>query len=287
MKPAAFDYLAAHTIDEATALAAEYGDDARFLAGGQSLVPLMNFRMAQPGILIDLNRCRELDFVRRDPGRIAIGAMLRQRLAETDSTIRQHCPLIMQALRHAGHPTIRNRGTVGGMLAHADPTAELLGVALALDAEMLVASAADRRRIAAADFFVGELTTALKAGELLIEIHIPDAPQQCRSAFQEVRNHGGHMALLGVAARFEVDAKGVCVSARLAAIGAATVPRRLVAAERCLVGERLGSAEATAAAAAAAHDEVDPPDTLAAPAVYRKRLAAAMVRRVVADALLH
>lgn len=287
MKPAAFDYQAAHTIDEAAALAAEYGDDARFLAGGQSLVPLMNFRMSQPGVLIDLNRCRDLDFVRRDPGRIAIGAMLRQRVAETDPTIREHCPLIMQALRHAGHPTIRNRGTVGGTLAHSDPTAELLGVALAVDAEMLVASAKGRRRVAAADFFVGELTTALKAGELLVEIQIPDGPHRCRSAFREVRNHGGHMALLGVAARFEVDSRGVCVSARLAAIGAAPVPLRLVAAERCLIGERLGWAEATAAAAAAAHDEVDPPDTLVAPAAYRKRLAAAMVDRVVADALVH
>ena len=205
MKPAPFEYFAPETAEEALALMAEHGVEARPLAGGQSLVPLINMRMAQPSVLIDLNRCPELAYLREEDGMLVSGPMTRQRELELSEIVRSACPLIAKAMPHMGHATIRNRGTAGGSLSHADPSAELPGVALALGAEMIAGGPNGRRTVPATEFFLAELTTALEPDEMLCEIRFPEAPAGSRAAFAEVGSHFGGLALVSVAAQVDLD----------------------------------------------------------------------------------
>lgn len=249
MKPPPFRYAAPTSVAEAVALLGEHaGDDARALAGGQSLVPLMNFRLAQPGYLVDLRRIEELTRIRTDGATLVIGAMVRQSHAEHAPEVALGAPLLAEALGHVAHPPVRNSGTVGGSIAHADPAAELPAVALALDAELVVVGPQGTRTIPAADFFLGPFTTAVEPGELLTEIRFPrrDGGQ----AFVEFARTHGNFALVGVAAVIETD--GAAVSrAAIALSGVGPVPVRATAAERGLTGTVPDDASVRAAADAA------------------------------------
>lgn len=275
MKPAPFEYFAPETAEEVLALMAEHGVDARPLAGGQSLVPLINMRMAQPAVLIDLNQCSELAYLREENGVLACGPMNRQRELELSPIVRQYCPLIAQAMPHMGHATIRNRGTAGGSLSHADPSAELPGVALAMDAELIAEGPNGRRSIPVAEFFFAELTTALEADEILREIRLPKAGAGSVAAFAEVGSHFGGLAIVGVAAQVDRDASGRCIRVALAATGAGERPTRLTSAEAMLSGEVLEERTIIETAEAATAD-VDPLEDLHASAHWRRRAAVAM-----------
>jgi CO/xanthine dehydrogenase FAD-binding subunit len=208
VKPPPFEYVAPRSLDEVFAHLARAGGDAKLLAGGQSLVPMLNMRLTRPAILVDLGRVAGLDHVRESNGHVAIGALTRQRAAELSPAVRRHAPLLAEALPYIGHPTIRNRGTIGGSLAHADPAAELPAVAAALDAELVVASANGRRTVKADQFFVAYLTTSLAPDEVLVELRLPRPSPTTRVAFTELSRRHGDFALVGVAAALDVDDGG-------------------------------------------------------------------------------
>jgi carbon-monoxide dehydrogenase medium subunit len=275
MKPPPFRYLRPSGADEVLQLLAEHGDEAKVLAGGQSLVPLLNFRLARPAVLIDLAMVDELRGVRRDDGHLVIGAMTRQREAETSREVAGAAPLIPQALGWVGHLQIRNRGTVGGSIAHADPAAELTAVALALDAEMVVRSATGERVLAAADFFEGPFTTALAPDELLTEVRF-GVLEGAKTAFLELARRSGDFAMAGVAA-VNTGSAGT-PDVRLAAIGVGGSATRLQAAEDAVRG-REPTDEVLREAGEAASDAVDPPTDVHADSEYRKELLGVLVRR--------
>ncbi|HEV7268888.1 MAG TPA: FAD binding domain-containing protein [Falsiroseomonas sp.] len=225
MKPAPFDWHAPAAIEEALALKARHGEEARFLAGGQSLVPAMNFRMAQPVVLVDLNRVAGLDGIDAgDDGSLRIGAMTRNARIERDALAARTHPILAEALREVAHPQIRNRGTLGGNLAHADPASEMPAVMLALDARFLLRSERGRREVVAADFFLAPLTTALQPDEMLAEILLPPLATGSGTAFIEVARRRGDYALMGVAAVLARDADGLCTMARIACCSAGPTP---------------------------------------------------------------
>lgn len=282
MKPAPFEYFVPETAAEAVALMGEHGIDARPLAGGQSLVPLINMRMAQPAVLIDLNRCSELAYLREEDDFLVCGPMIRQRELELSPVVQAHCPLISKAVPHMGHATIRNRGTAGGSLSHSDPSAELPGVATALDAEMIAEGPNGRRTIPAADFFFAELTTALEPDEILREVRFPKSGERSAAAFAEVGNHFGGLAIVGVAAQVERDTAGRCAKAALAATGAGERPTRLSSAEAILSGESLDD-QVIAAASEAAVGDVEPLEDLHASAHWRRRAVVAMAARALRE----
>src|SRR5256714_4782172 len=212
MKPAPFDYFAPTSVDEVRDLLNRYGDDAKILAGGQSLIPVMALRLAQPSVLIDINGVRELDYIRDDAsGGLAIGAITRHRAVERSPLVQQKAPLLASSLEWVGHPQIRNRGTIGGSLAHADPAAELPALAVALDATFTVTNAGGASRtLQAGDFFVSYLTTALAGDDLLSEIYFPSLPAGAGWSFQEVARRHRDVALVGVAAGVWVGGPGDC-----------------------------------------------------------------------------
>lgn len=279
MKPAPFRYVAAESLQRALIAKAAGGEDARFLAGGQSLVPAMNFRLARPAMLIDINPLRELGYVRATTdGRLDIGALTRHRTLERDPLVAEHAPLVAEAVRHVAHPQIRNRGTLGGNLAHADPASELPAVMLALGARLRARSARGERWIDAAAFFVGPLTTALGPEEILVEIALPPPAPRSGTCFVEVARRRGDYALLGVAAVVTLDADGTCTAAAIALCNAGPVPIRAASAAAALVGRRPGERELRDAAAAVG-GEIDPPDNVHASAAFRRHLAAVLTRR--------
>jgi carbon-monoxide dehydrogenase medium subunit len=284
MKPAPFRYVAAESLAAALALKAEHGDDARFLAGGQSLVPAMNFRLAQPAVVVDINPLAELDFVRAaGDGAVRIGALTRNRTLERDPLVAARQPLIREAVPHVAHPQIRNRGTLGGNLAHADPASELPAVLLALDARLRVQSARGERWIAAREFFRGVFTTALRADELLAEIELPGLPPRAGTCFMEVARRRGDYAMMGVAAIVALDADGRCTHARLAYCNAGDTPVGAGAAQ-ALVGGAIGGSEIDAVAAAAQR-ELDPPGNVHASKAFQRHLAGVLTRRALQAAV--
>jgi aerobic carbon-monoxide dehydrogenase medium subunit len=283
LKPPPFDYQSVETVDEALAVLAEHGDEAKVLAGGQSLVPLLSFRLARPSVLLDINRITGLGGITVVDGSVRIGALTRERAAERADLVRKSVPLMAAALPLIGHEAIRTRGTIGGSLAHADPAAELPAVALALDAELVVRSASGgERTIAAADFFLGYFTTALAPEELLVEVRVPVAVPRTGVRFEEAARRGGDFAMVGVAASVTVD-DGTIVDARLTLIGVADVPVRARAAEMALAGARVGS-EAFETAAAEAVSDLEPPSDVHASTAYRRHVAATLVRRALTGA---
>jgi carbon-monoxide dehydrogenase medium subunit len=280
LKPAPFAYEAPTTLDGAIEQLRVHGGAARLLAGGQSLMPVLNFRLGRPRLLIDLNRIPELAFIRDDGDRLSIGAMTRECEIEDSALIQRHAPLLYEATRHIGHRAIRNRGTIGGSLAHADPAAEYPAAALALDCVMVVRGPGGERRIAAGDFFGGALTTTVGEDEILVRIEVPKVPGRSGTAFVEIARRPGDFALAGVAALIAV-ADGMVTDVRLAACGAGPGPTRLRAAERILHRDGIGAAMAAAKAAMA---DVSPETDLHATADYRRRLIGVVTARAIAQA---
>lgn len=282
MKPPAFEYVAVASTDEAVAELARHGDEAKLLAGGQSLMPILNLRLAAPGRLVDLNRVGALAYVEERAGGVAIGAMTRQRAVERSALVAARVPLLADALPWVGHSTIRNRGTLGGSLAHADPAAELSAVAMCLDARLTVRGSRGERTLAARDFFRGSLTTALAPTELLTEVWFPSLPAGSGAAWIELARRHGDYALVGVAA--VVTLEGAIVrEARLALIGVGGVPVRPAAAERLLAGVPL-SAESMAAAAESVRRHIEPHGDIHATAAYRRHLAGVLTIRALTRA---
>ena len=285
MKLPPFDYRSPSSVDEALALLGEYGDDAKVLAGGQSLVPLLALRLARPEVLIDLGRVDGLADITASDGHIRIGALARERAAERSDEVRQRAPLLADALPLIGHAAIRNRGTVGGSVAHGDPAAEIPAVVLASDGEVVARSAARGERvIPAAEFFLGHFTTALEGDELLTEIRLP-APTTATTgtAFVEAVLRHGDFAIVGAAASVELSGSGEIAAARIALIGVASTPVRCAEAEQLLAGAAPG-AETFAAAGEEAARPLDPPSDLHGSAAYRKKVAAVLVRRALQQA---
>jgi carbon-monoxide dehydrogenase medium subunit len=277
MKPPVFAYTAVESVDEAVAELTQHGDAAKVLAGGQSLVPLLNMRLATPERLIDLNRVRELAYVTGRAGGLAIGAMTRQRAAERSALAAGHVPLLADALPWVGHFQIRNRGTIGGSLSHADPAAELPAVVVCLDARLTARGPAGERTIPAADFFRAQLTTALAPTELLTEIWFPPSPHGSGSAWIELARRHGDYALVGVAAVVTLAGDRVG-EARLALTGVGDRPIRPGEAERRLAGEALTPA-VLAEAAEAVRRAIDPGGDIHATAAYRRHVAGVLVER--------
>ena len=283
MKPPRFEYFAPRALDEALTLLAGHGDRAKLLAGGQSLIPLLNFRLAHPEALIDINRIPELAGIRADDGGVAMGALTRQHAVERSEAVRTRVPIVAEACRLIGHLPIRHRGTIGGNLAHADPASELPAVMLALEAQLTVASTKGTRTLPADGFFVGPLSTALQTGEMLTEIRVPGLPARTGGAFVEMARRAGDYALVGVAALVTLDASGGCRRARVALCGVGPTPIRAGAAEDALVGQAPAGAaldEAASRAAAA----TSPSSDLHASADFRRKLARHFARQAIATA---
>jgi CO/xanthine dehydrogenase FAD-binding subunit len=277
MKLPPVDYEAPKTVSEAVELLAEHLDEANVLAGGQSLIPLMALRLAHPAVLIDINGIDGLFGVSATDGWVAIGAMTREYVAEESGTVAGAVPLLAAALPLIGHEAIRSRGTIGGSLAHADPAAELPAVARALDAVFVVRSQSGVRVIPAADWFEGYLTTSRRPDELLVEVRFPAAGRGTGVSFQEVARRHGDFAIVGLAASLTLS-DGAISDARLAFAGMSDAPVRAADAEDLLVGER-PSAELFDEAARRATEDIDPPADLHGSSDYRKKVAAALVRR--------
>ena len=278
MKPAAFEYFRPRTVDEALALLAEHGSDAKPLAGGQSLIPAMNFRLATPAVLIDLNELSGLSYI-KDGDRLRVGGMTRQRSVERSAIIAREAPLVHETMPFIAHPAIRNRGTVGGSLAHADPAAELPAVMLALDARFGLQSSTASRWVQAGEFFTGLFSTAIEPGELLTEIEIPKTARQSGYGFQEISRRRGDFALVGVAASVTLDEEGCAASVRIALLSVGDRPILAERAASALEGQA-PSAESIRAAADAASTEIDPPSDIHASSKYRRQLANVLTRRV-------
>ena len=282
MKPPPFDYARAGSVQHAVALLAEHGDDAKVIAGGQSLMPMLAFRMATPGLLIDIGSIAALRRITLDDRGVTLGALVRWVDIEKHPQLGGAHPLLVEAVRHVAHYQIRNRGTVGGSLAHADPAAELPGIALACDAEIEVAGPNGERTISAADFFVDSLTTALAADEVIVSIRLP-AWKSCRCwAFEEFARRRGDFALAGVALFYDV-AEGRAMDPHIAAIGVGATPLRLTAAEQALAGKAVAQA-AIRKAVSAATSSIDPPGDIHAPGDYRRALLGVLLERALARA---
>lgn len=282
MKPAPFDYVAPDSLEAALAVLAERGPEAKLLAGGQSLIPVMNFRLARPGWLVDLNRVRELDYVRiGGDGGLHLGAMTRQRRLERDPLVAERAPLVHEAMPYVAHPQIRNRGTLGGSLAHGDPAAELPAVTVALDARFLLRRADRERWVPARDFFAGLFTTVLEPDEILVEVAVPPLPPDAGCAFLEIARRHGDYAQIGVAAVLRLDEGGRSREARLVYLSAGDVPVAAGGAARALAGE-VPAGEAIEAAAAEAAKEIEPVGDIHASAAFKRHLARVLTRRVLA-----
>ena len=280
MKPAPFTWHAPSDSAHALALKAEYGEDARFLAGGQSLVPAMNLRMAQPAVVIDLNLLDDLrGLAATETGGLRIGAMTRYAAIERSPAMASH-PILREALAGLAHPQIRNRGTLGGNLAHADPASEMPALMCALLAEFVVWSVRGRRTIAARDFFIGPLTTALAPDEMMAEIQIPPLPPGSGTAFLKMSRRRGDYALMGIAAMVTRDADGRCLDARLACCSAGPTPVVAGQAAAALVGRSIGHHELVAAAACL-RQEIDPMGSVHATPAYQRHLAGVLAARAV------
>jgi CO/xanthine dehydrogenase FAD-binding subunit len=286
MKAVDFDYARPGSVGEACRLLAEAAGDGKIIAGGQTLVPLLAMRLARPALLVDVNRIPELQGIEQSGDAVILRACTRQAVALADRTIRQRVPLLAKALRFVGHVQTRNRGTIGGSLANADPSAEIGLAALALGAEIEARSAAGDRRIAIADFFIGPMMTALEAEECLISVRFPIWPGPGRrvgTGFQEVSARRSDFAIAAVAVQLQLDGDGVCRRIALGVGGAGARPLSVDAAAARLKGTRLAAPD-LAAAARIVRDTVEPDSDLHASADYRRRLAGALVERAVAEA---
>ncbi len=283
MKPPPFEYSRPGSLDAALGMLADR-EDAKPLAGGQSLIPAMNFRLAAPAALVDLNGVEELAGISEGGDRLRIGAMTRHSAVERAPEVRRLAPLLAEAMNHVAHPQIRNRGTIGGSLAHADPAAELPAVMLALEAELILRRRSGERRVRAAEFFTGLFATALAPGELITAIEIPVLPPRTGGAFEEFARRHGDYALVGVAALVTLDGAGRCERARIALLSVGDGPVLATGAMEMLAGSGLDEAVIRKAAEQVAAEEIQPPSDIHATEAYRRQLARVLVRRAVARA---
>ncbi len=285
MKPAPFEYVSPSTVDEALGHLAEHGWEAKALAGGQSLVPMMNFRLAQPSFLVDLNGIAELSYVRAGPdGGVRIGAMTRQSQIERDALIEDRVPMIHHAMPLIAYPQVRTRGTIGGSIAHADPSAELVAASVALRSRLRLRSLRGERWVAAQGFFLGLFTTALEPDELLVEIEVPAMPPGSGWAFLEVARRHHDFALVGVAAWVATNGRGRCEEARLVYFSVADGPVEAHHAASLLRGQEPTPEAILAAAEAAGDVDVDPASDINASSAYRKHLVKVLGRRALNEA---
>jgi carbon-monoxide dehydrogenase medium subunit len=283
MKLPAFEYASPATLAEAVSLLASHDGDAKAIAGGQSLMPMMAFRVAQPSLLVDLRKIPGLNQIKISKDGVSLGALVRWRDIEDDARLQKAHPLLAAAIEHVAHYQVRNRGTVGGSVAHADPAAEMPGIAMACDAEIVVTGKSGTRSIKAADFFVAALTTALELDEIITEVRLPAWPQGRRWGFQEFARRRGDFAMSGIALFYDLDAGGKATNAHVGAIGVGDRPLRLGAVEAVLNGQVIDEAtiEKASQAASAA---VDPPDDIHASAAYRRALTGTLVERALISA---
>jgi carbon-monoxide dehydrogenase medium subunit len=285
MKPAPFKYYAPTTVEEALAQLAEHGWDAKPLAGGQSLIPTMNFRISQPAVLVDLNNVSDLFYIRPDDnGGLLLGAMTRQAQVEHDALVAERAPLVHEVIPQIAYPQIRTRGTFGGSLAHADPSAELVAVSMALNARFRLRSQAGERWVSADEFFVGLFTTALEPDELLVEIALPSMPPRGGASFLQITRRHHDFCIAGVAVSVTLDDKGQCKQARLVFLSAGDGPVDAPQAAEMLVGQAPTPEAIQAAAEKAADDEIDPGSDIHASVKYRRHLAKVLARRALTQA---
>jgi aerobic carbon-monoxide dehydrogenase medium subunit len=284
MKAAPFDYVRADSADAAIAALTEHGEDAKLLAGGQSLLPMMALRLARPSVLIDIGRVDEWAGVSLEAGCLRIGATTTHTALGRDPLVKRHCPLLASIVPLIAHDAIRNRGTVGGSLAHADPAAELPAAALLLDGTLIAEGPAGRRSIPASEFFVSYLTTALEPDEVLVAVDVPAGDEASGASFREVSRRSGDFALCGAGASVTLDDRGRVGSTRVAFIGVDSTAVRTPAGERAMEGTD-GGASAIGDAADAAVSELDPGDDLHASGAYRRHIARLLTRRVLTEAV--
>ncbi|HEX6458290.1 MAG TPA: xanthine dehydrogenase family protein subunit M [Thermoleophilaceae bacterium] len=280
MKPAPFAYHAPDQLDEVLALLGDHAHEVRLLAGGQSLVPMMNFRLAAPEVLVDIRRVDALRHVRREgDGTLAIGAGVRQSALLREPVVKAGWPLLTEGARHIGHPQVRSRGTVCGSLAHHDPTAELPALAVALDARMMLAAASGTREVPAREFFVSYYTAALEPGEMLLEVRFPPCPAGAGWCFKEVARRRGDFALVGVAALVEAGDDGSVSSARIVLCGVGERPFRALDAE-----EAVAAGASFEEAGRLVADAVRPVGSIHASAEYRRECAGVLAARALSEA---
>jgi len=285
MKPPPFDYVVPSTLGEAVSILKQHDGEAKVLAGGQSLVPLLAMRLARPSVLVDLARVPGLDYLREEGGVLAIGAMARQRAVELSDLVARRNPLLHHAARYIAHPQIRNRGTVGGSIAHGDPAAVFPAVSVVMDAEFRVEGPSGSRTVGAAEFFVSYLTTTLEAAEVLSEARFPFLPPGTGWSFMEIARRHGDFALAGVAATVSLDGDGRCVSPRVVLYGVGPTPVRATEAERMVGGQR-PSESLFASAGETTRDAIgEPLSDVHGSAAYRRQLAGTLTRRALEEAV--
>jgi len=285
MKPVPFRYHSPTSIEQALELMSQYADEAKILAGGQSLVPAMNFRIVQPGILIDLNRIGELGYIQKEAGALKIGAMTRERQLELDPLTEIHTPLLHEATPFIAHPQIRNRGTIGGSLVNADPAAELPVLMLALGARLKARNVSSERWIDAKEFFAGMFTTTLESDEILVEIELPFMTGHTGWSFMEVAPRTGDYALMGVAALVTLDENEKCKSAKLVYLNAGDGPVDAKEAAKLLEGEMLDDHLIESAAAHASEKEITPFGNVHTSPEFQRHLAGVLTRRALKRAV--
>jgi CO/xanthine dehydrogenase FAD-binding subunit len=283
MKPAPFKYIAATSLEHALSLKAQYGDEAKFLAGGQSLIPTMNFRLARPAVLIDINEIAGLAGIHPSTGPTRVGPLTRYRALQRDAAFTGSFPLIAEALPHIAHPQIRNRGTIGGNLSHADPASELPAIAVALGARFRLQAVKQERWVHASEFFVGALTTALKPDEMLVEIELPLAKPRTGSCFMEIARRRGDFAIAGVAAMVTIGARQECTEVRLTFCGVGETPVDASPAARCLIGH-VATEAALRDISASVQRMIDPGGSVQATADYQRHIAGVLAERALQTA---
>jgi len=279
MKPAPFEYHAPDSLEQALDIMSQHAGEAKILAGGQSLVPAMNFRVVQPSVLIDLNRVGKLSFIREEGETIRIGAMARERHLEFDSSIAKHSPLLTEAVPFIAHPQIRNRGTIGGSIVNADPAAELPVLMLALSARLKAKNVSGERWIDANDFFAGMFTTALEPDEILAEIELPFMSPRTGWSFMEVAPRAGDYALMGVAALVTLDENGKCHQAKLVYLNAGDGPVDALEAAKLLEGEVMTEKVVDSAAALASEKEINPFGNVHTSPEFQRHLANVLTKK--------
>jgi carbon-monoxide dehydrogenase medium subunit len=285
MKPAPFEYYAPDTVQEALVQLGEFGYEAKVLAGGQSLIPMMNFRLAQPSVIVDINNIKELSFIRsNEDGGFSIGALARHNQVERSAVIMDKAPLINETMPHIATVQVRSRGTFGGSLSHADPSAELCAVSVALEGEFLLQSQREERWVPAKDFFVGLFTSVLEPDELLIEAKFPPLPDHTGCAMVEVARRPHDFALVGVAAVITLDGNGRCQQARIVLLSVGDGPVQAVQARQMLEGQVLTYETLKEAADTAAQKDIDPGSDIHASADFRRHLAGVLSLRALQKA---
>jgi len=285
MKPAPFEYHVPDSIEQALDLMSQHADEAKILAGGQSLVSAMNFRVIQPSVVIDLNRVAELSYIRAERDVIRVGSMARERHLEFDSSIAKYTPLLTEAMPHIAHPQIRNRGTIGGSIVHADPAAELPVLMQALSARLKAKNISGERWIDAQDFFAGMFTTMLAPDEILVEIELPFMPARTGWSFMEVAPRAGDYALMGVAALMTLEKNGKCKKAKLVYLNAGDGPVDAKVAAELLEGEKINDKLIESAAAMASGKEINPFGNVHTSPDFQRHLANVLTKKALKQAM--